>query len=150
MHSKKEQPVLIDARTIAVGAVGDLAYLWVRPSDKTDLSQKNVLQKVHRIFDLLEVECSEISLVDLTRALGYVFRGKNDSTERNVLRVVNRVFEVIEMEFLEDETEVWVKATGCVFCGLDVCLSYIDGGTDFGNRWTPPNSETEPTEEDQV
>ena len=85
----------------------------------------------------MEVEFSEVSLVDLTRALKYVCRGKVDSSEVNVLRVFHRTFEVIEMEFLESETEVWVRATGCVFCGLEVCLSYIDGGTDSGNRWVP-------------
>jgi hypothetical protein len=139
VYSKKKQPVLIEARTIAVGAVGDIAStIRGRPINQTDLSQKDILQKIHRIFDLLEVEFSEISLVDLTKALGCIFRGKADSSEENVLRVFHRFFEVANMEFLECETVTEVLiATGCVFCGLTAVSPTIAGRTDSGNRWAP-------------
>jgi hypothetical protein len=121
MYPNKKRPVLVKARAIAIAAARDLASTaWNR---QTGLSRTNVLQVIHRIFDLLEVEFSEVILVDLTEALGCVFRGKVDSSEEIVLRVADRTFEVMDIEFQEFEMEVLVRAIGCVFCGLEVCLS---------------------------
>jgi hypothetical protein len=131
MTSKKKQLVRTQAHAIAVATAGKLASsTLLRPSLQ---NQKNVLRIIDGIFNMLEGEFSEVSLVDLTRALDCVFHGKVDSSEANILRVFDRTFELIGMEFSEFETEVQVRAVGSVLCGLMVCPSYVDGPAELAN-----------------